>query len=78
MHQIKSRANLPTNTCLIDSKGFHSSLHPIKACTFPDKINTEPMVNINRNPLKTRIGISTKQSKKERYKHHKVMLNSPD
>lgn len=44
----------PTDACLIHSKSFHCSLHPVKARTLPNKVNTQPMGHINWNSLKDR------------------------
>lgn len=49
--QLKPVRNLPTNTCLINSKCFHSHLHPIKACAFPYEIHGEIVIRINRHAL---------------------------
>lgn len=65
----KQWADLPTNTCFINCKSFHRSLHPIKACTLPHKINTEPMIYINRNslnPTKQLAQLSTELTKEQK------------
>lgn len=58
-------ADPPADTCFIHSKSFHRSLHPIKTCALPNKINAKPMVHVNRNSLKTILPIRTAETAQE-------------